>query len=482
MCAMHPSKTYQGARILVADDTEELLTLIQLTLGTIGAHVSLAHNGKQAIDLLEKEPFDLVLCDYDMPYHDGMQVLREARKIKPTPPLFILMTGKGTIELAVDAMREGAFHFIEKPVPPDELLQRVCSALDNVMIAVENRALRNAVESHYIFSEIIGNSKALHDVLDVARRAAEQSSPVLVLGESGTGKDLFARAIHFHGPRAKRPFIPINCGAIPESLIESEFFGHRKGSFTGAIENRKGCFEEADGGTLFLDEIGEMPLDMQVKLLRVLEERKIRRIGENVEIPVDFRIIAATNRPLAELVEQGRFRQDLYYRLNVLILNLPPLRDRREDIIPLAMHMLDNSQKDLKTHVEFISSSALEALQSYAYPGNVRELYNIMQRAMLLCDSDRLERHHLPPEVLKTAPAEHGDDEMGDVLEVVEDFNLKAAIKRVQDEVEKRLIEKALTASGGNHKQAAQLLGISRASLYNKIGKPDEDDAAPETD
>ncbi|HBF33102.1 TPA: hypothetical protein DDW35_00925 [Candidatus Sumerlaeota bacterium] len=478
MCAMHSVKAYQGARILVADDTEELLTIIQLTLSTIGAHVSLAHDGKQAIELLHKEPFDLVLCDYDMPHHDGMQVLREARKIKPTPPLFILMTGKGTIELAVDAMREGAFHFIEKPVPPDELLERVCAALDNVMIAVENRALRNAVESHYIFSEIIGNSKALHDVLDVARRAAEQSSPVLVLGESGTGKDLFSRAIHFHSPRAKRPFIPINCGAIPESLIESEFFGHRKGAFTGAIENRKGCFEEADGGTLFLDEIGEMPLDMQVKLLRVLEERKIRRIGENVEIPVDFRIIAATNRPLAELVEQGRFRQDLYYRLNVLIINIPPLRDRREDIIPLAKHILRNSQKDLKTHVETISPAALEALQSYSYPGNVRELHNIMQRAMLLCDIDRLERCHLPAEVLKTAPAEHGEDDVIAAITSVENFDLKAAIKRAQEEVEKRLIEKALATSAGNHKQAAQLLGISRASLYNKIGKPEDESEA----
>lgn len=469
------NKAYQGARILVADDTEELLSVIQLTLAPIGAEVTLARDGKQALDLLQKESFDLVLCDYDMPYFDGMEVLRETQQVKPVPPLFILMTGKGTIELAVEAMREGAYHFIEKPLGPEELLARICGALDTILIQVENRALRQAVEAHYIFQEIIGNSKVLRDVLDIARRAAEQSSPVLILGESGSGKDLMARAIHFHSPRSKRPFIPINCGAIPESLIESEFFGHRKGAFTGAIENRKGCFEAAAGGTLFLDEIGEMPLDMQVKLLRVLEERKIRRIGENNEIAVDFRIIAATNRPLADLVTQKSFRQDLYYRLNVLVIHLPPLRERREDIIPIAQHMLEKSQDERKVKVVSISPEAAAALQIYDYPGNVRELFNILQRSLLLCDGDRLERRHLPPEIVKDARMPNPVDALlAGPGGAEEGFNLKAAIKRAQEEVEKRMIEKALTASKGNHKMAAKLLGISRGSFYNKLGRTDE--------
>ncbi|HNY25741.1 MAG TPA: sigma-54 dependent transcriptional regulator, partial [Candidatus Sumerlaeota bacterium] len=293
------------------------------------------------------------------------------------------------------------------------------------------------------------------------RRAAEKNSAVLILGESGTGKDLLARAIHFHSSRRTKPFIPINCGAIPENLIESEFFGHKKGAFTGADSNRRGCFEEVAGGTIFLDEIGEMPLDLQVKLLRVLEERKIRRIGDNIERPVDFRILAATNRSLAEMVKEGRFRQDLFYRLNVLTITIPPLRERREDIIPLAENYLKNLQKEMHSSVRTFTPEALAMLQAYDYPGNVRELINILQRAVLLCDGEVIGSQHLPEEI-------QGAEFVEDRFEP-SSFDLKEEIRKAQEVVEQRLIRKALKQTDNNHKKAAELLGISRGSLYNKL-------------
>jgi len=472
---MESPKSYEGARILIADDEESLLNLMGISLEGLGAEIHLAHNGKEALALLEEHPFDLIISDQYMPYATGLDVLRVTRKLQPAP-LFILVTGKGTIELAVDAMRNGAFHFIEKPFDIPQFLQRVQTALDTVQLAIGNRALRQAVESHYVFKEIIvGTSKTLHAALDLALRAAEQSSPVLLLGESGTGKDLFASAIHFHGPRHQKPFIPINCAAIPENLIESEFFGHKKGSFTGAIANRRGCFEEVAGGTLFLDEIGEMPFDMQVKLLRVLEEHKIRRVGDNTEIPVDFRIIAATNRPLAELVDKKIFRQDLYYRLNVLTILLPPLRERLEDIIPLAEHFLKKTREEGGTRVASITAPAMETLMSYHYPGNIRELINILERALLLCDADKLEPRHLPPELLARTRPER-------IMPGGDDLNLKRATQMAQEAIERQLIRKALEMTRGNHKRAAELLGISRGALYNKLEKsglqrPQKDEA-----
>ncbi|MFP4579420.1 MAG: sigma-54-dependent transcriptional regulator [Candidatus Sumerlaeia bacterium] len=457
---MSENKQYPGARVLVADDKEDVLNLVEMSLSMLGVDMTLAHDGQEALEALQEEAFDLVISDQFMPGATGMEVLAASRKITPAP-LFILMTAQGTIKMAVNAMHEGAFHFIEKPFEMDLFMERVCMALDTINLAVENRNLRHALESRYVFTEILGTSKLLMQAVDMALRASEQNSPVLLLGESGTGKDLFARAIHFHSPRSSKPFIPINCGAIPESLIESEFFGHAKGAFTGAVSRRRGCFEEADGGTLFLDEIGEMPLDMQVKLLRVLEEHKIRRIGENREIPVDFRIIAATNRPLRELVEQGGFRQDLFYRLNVLTVNLPPLRERPEDVVPLAEDFIKKSNKKNESQVRSISPEAMEILQAYEFPGNVRELLNILQRAILLCDAQRLEPQHLPADVKGERGGESG---------IVEDtMDLKKATQKAQKIVERRLIAKALRETEGNHKLAAKLLGISRGSLYNKI-------------
>ncbi|MBN1865724.1 sigma-54-dependent Fis family transcriptional regulator [Candidatus Sumerlaeota bacterium] len=447
-------------RILIADDEPDLLELMQIALSPLNADITLARDGLEAIALLRRASFDLVLSDQNMPGASGIDILNFTRTLGSAAPLFILVTAFGTIDMVVEAMRAGAYHFIEKPFEMSDLTERVHKALETLELAEENRTLRQALESHYVFSEIVGTSRALRAAVDLARRASEQSSPVLLLGESGAGKDLLARAIHFHGNRHKKPFIAINCGAIPENLIESEFFGHKKGAFTGAIANRRGCFEEVAGGTLFLDEIGEMPYDLQVKLLRVLEERKIRRVGENIERPVDFRIIAATNRSLIEEVEKRRFRQDLFYRLNVLSIQLPSLKERPEDVIPLAEHFLKKAHSEMRSNVKAITPSTLELLQSYDFPGNVRELINILERAILLCDGDVIEPRHLPPEVRGQPDAD---------IPAPAGFNLKEEVRKAQLYVERQLIQKALEATHGNHKRAAGLLGISRASLYTRI-------------
>ena len=460
--ATSPSETRQ-ASILLVDDEEHLLDLMTRALRPLDVDLTRATDGVQALSLLKNRPFDLVICDQNMPGATGTEILQFATDIKPSPPLVILITAFGTIDMAVESMRSGAYDFIKKPFEVQEFVGRVSRALDTLELEKENRALRWTVESHYVFSEIICASKKFHDVLDLARRAAEKDSTVLLLGESGTGKDLLARAIHRHGMRRQKPFIAINCGAIPENLIESEFFGHMKGSFTGAVSNRRGCFEEVDGGTIFLDEIAEMPHDLQVKLLRVLEERKIRRVGENIERPVDFRILAATNQSLPDMVHEKRFRQDLYYRLNVLTIDLPPLRERREDITPLIENYLRKHKAEMGSSVKTVSPEALALLQAHDYPGNVRELINVLQRAVLMCDGETIKPRHLPPE-LGGAPHEDAGPRMAS-------FDLKAETRRAQDAVERHLIAKALDETGGNHQQAARLLGISRGSLYNKLHK-----------
>jgi DNA-binding NtrC family response regulator len=447
------------ARILIVDDEEDLVNIMRMALRQMAVDITTAHDGDEAIRLLENESFDLIISDQNMPGALGTQVLEHSRKL-PEPPLFILITAFGTIDLAVDAMRSGAYDFIKKPFEIEEFVGHIRNALDTLELTRENRLLRQTVESHYVFSEIIGTSKPLHDILDIARRASEKDSPVLILGESGTGKDLLARAIHLHGPRSTRSFIPINCGAIPESLMESEFFGHKRGAFTGAISDRKGCFEEVAGGTLFLDEIGEMPLDMQVKLLRVLEEGKIRRIGENHERNVSFRVISATNKPITDMVNQNSFRQDLFYRLNVLTITIPPLRDRREDIIPLAKHFLKTFAGNHNTEPARLSPATLDILQTYPFPGNVRELQNILERALLLSDSNTIEPAHLPGEV-QSGTETRFDEPLT--------LDMKMETKKAQEAVEQRLIVKALKQAKNNHKLAAELLGISRGSLYNKL-------------
>ncbi len=454
-------ETSAQARILIVDDEEDLVNIMRMALRQMAVDITTAHNGKEAIHLLENEPFDLIISDQNMPGALGTDVLEHSQRL-PEPPLFILVTAFGTIDLAVDAMRAGAYDFIKKPFEIEEFVGHIRNALETLELTKENRLLRQTVESHYVFSEIVGTSKVLHDILDIAHRASENDSPVLILGESGTGKDLLARAIHLHGTRSTRPFIPINCGAIPESLMESEFFGHKRGAFTGAISDRKGCFEEVAGGTLFLDEIGEMPLGMQVKLLRVLEECKIRRIGENHERNVSFRVIAATNKAITEMVSQNTFRQDLFYRLNVLAITIPPLRDRREDIIPLAKHFLKTFSDKHNSESTKLSAATLDILQTYRFPGNVRELQNILERALLLSDSNTIEPVHLPVEVQSGDDA-HFDEPLS--------MNLKLETKKAQESVEQRLIIKALNQAKNNHKLAAQMLGISRGSLYNKLEK-----------
>ena len=481
--AINSSKK-RNAHILVADDSKGMRELMGTLLGRQGLKSTLAANGDEALSFLRREHFDLVISDESMPGARGIDILKFSQNLKPVPPLFILVTGQGTFDMAVEAFQAGAHDCIQKPFKTEEFTRRIHNALDTLDLEQENRKLRQAVEAHYAFPELIGNSKTFIEAVNLAHRAAEQSSPVLLLGESGTGKDVIARAIHFNSSRERKPFIAINCGAIPEELIESEFFGHKRGSFTGAVSDRRGCFEEVAGGTLFLDEIGEMPIDLQVKLLRVLEEKKIKRVGENIVRPVDFRIIAATNRALSDEVANGRFRQDLYYRLNVLSFQIPPLRERREDIPILAKHFLDRMSLEMNTKVAGMNVQTEALLQEYDFPGNVRELINILQRAILLCDGEVLEPQHLPAEVQAMAaslPAKAVSAKgqmQGSAGAIVEELsalpepdtlNLKEEMQRAQDFLEKRLIERALQISDGNHSQAANLLGISRGSLYNKL-------------
>ncbi len=450
-------------QLLIADDDADSLETLGMAVSNFEVDVHLAEDGKIARQILDNQRIDLIVSDQHMPGFTGLELLAYTREIKPNPPLFILISGFGTIDMAIDAMRTGAHDFLKKPFEMLEFLARLEKALNLLEMQNENRALRHAVESHYVFSEIVGTSKKLRSCLDLAARATDNPSPVLILGESGTGKDLLARAIHFHGSRKTHPFVAINCGAIAENLIESELFGHKKGSFTGAISNRQGCFEEAGHGTLFLDEIGEMPLELQVKLLRVLEAKQIRRVGENREIPVHCRILAATNRPLLDQVKEGLFREDLYYRLNVIAIELPTLRDRPEDIIPLTELFLKQIAEELNRPTPSITPQSLTLLQNCKLPGNARELFNILQRAMLLSDSDIIEPDSLPQP--------HSTLRRNTDIATESSLDMKAETRKATYLVEQRLIAKALEETNNNHKQAAKLLGISRGSLYNKIGK-----------
>jgi two-component system NtrC family response regulator len=443
-------------KILVIDDDESLRRVLEYNLAQEGYAVLTASSGEQGLDLLKKERADLVVTDVRMPGMDGLQVLEGVRKVDPNVQVIIL-TAFGTIEMAVEAMKAGAFHYISKPFNRDELKLTIKKALQLKELERENVTLREELKERSGLDAIIAESPPMAQVLELVIRVAPTETTVLILGESGTGKELIARAIHGRSPRAHGPFVPVNCAAIPETLLESELFGHVRGAFTGAIRDRVGKFEAAEGGTVFLDEIGEMRPDLQVKILRVLEERMLERVGDNKLIRVDVRVLAATNKDLSKAIQAGEFREDLYYRLNVVPLQIPPLRERREDIRPLAQHFLKRLGASPRLT---IAPEAFRALESYDWPGNVRELENALERAMIFHRGDLISLADLPetiraPKAKEATALPMSMPETGLSLE----------------EVEKELILRALQKHDWNQSRAARYLGITRHTLLYRIEK-----------
>ncbi len=450
------------SRLLVVDDDTDLLGLITRQLTGAGHQVETADNVEQAEILLCGGDFDLLLTDLEMPDGTGIDLLKSAREADPSL-VVILLTGHATVDTAVEAMKLGAFDYLRKPFPVQELLVVIEKGISQRELIQENCQLRGQLREKYKFPNLVGNSPAMQRVLRLAEKAGPTSCTVLLLGESGTGKELVARAIHEVSPRCNRRYLKINCSALTESLLESELFGYEKGAFTGAVTTRKGLFEAAHGGTLFLDEIGDTPPSLQARLLRVLQESEIRRVGGTTDIPVDVRILAATNRNLRERVQQGLFREDLYFRLNVVSIPLPALRDRREDI-PLLVNHLIHKKGEVLGRFPRPSREVMEIFLSYPWPGNVRELENTIERALILCEGDCIEIIDLPEE-LREFPAKpmHPSESWISREEGGEEIILPL------EEVERRHVLRVLEAVKGHREEAARILQISRRTLYNKI-------------
>ena len=418
--------------------------------------VRLAENAQRALDLMREKPSEVVLTDIRMPGMDGMTLLQRLLAGDP-PPLCILLTAYGTIETAVEAMKRGAYDFLTKPVNLDRLDLLLKRALRERKLADENKALHEQLDTKYGLKQIIGASASMQEVFETIKQAAPSRATVLIQGESGTGKELVARAIHQLSPRVNGPFVPVHCAALSHNLLESELFGHEKGAFTGASERRRGRFELADGGTLFLDEIGEIDASIQVKILRVLEERRFERVGGQDTIDVDVRLLAATNRNLKQLVEEGKFREDLFYRLYVVALHLPPLRERAGDLPILAQHFIQHLAAENAKPIETITPDAMDLLGAYAWPGNIRELRNVIERMVVLSHGDRLTVRDIPAFIKEAVQPGRTVSPGGRA------FSL--------DEAERQLVVKALKASGGNRTEAARQLGISRRTLHRKLNE-----------
>ena len=452
------------SRILVVDDEESIREFLEIMLKKENYEVTIAEDGLHAKDILGKKSFDMVISDMQMPNMNGTELLKFVRESYPDI-VFMMITAFGTTETAVDAMKMGAYDYVTKPFKIDEVRLNIANALRSKNLETEVRSLKKELVKEYSFQNMIGNSAPMHAVFDLVKRVSQAPTNIMVTGESGTGKEVVAKAIHYNGPLKDRPFVTINCGAIPENLMESEMFGHKKGSFTGAISDKVGLFEVADGGTLFLDEVGELPLSIQVKLLRAIQERIIRRVGATDDIKIEVRIIAATNRNLEDMVNKGTFRQDLYYRLNVIGIRTPPLRERSEDIPILANHFLKKYNEKLNKAIVGISTEAMDILKSYNYPGNVRELENMIERTVALEAGATILPESLPPLVNTSSGrkmASSNEIEMGDSgLE----------LDKVIGQIEKELLIKAIHSSGGIKKKAAKLLHISFRSMRYRIEK-----------
>jgi two-component system, NtrC family, response regulator AtoC len=449
-------------RVLVADDEESLRHMLVVLLKREGYEPTAVASGEAALLELERESYDVVLSDVRMPKLGGLELVDEIQRRK-IPTTVILMTAFGSVDVAVEAMKRGAYDYISKPFRPDEIVLVLKKAEERERLFRENASLKQALAARRRddvrgVAGIISSGQRMQEILRTTRKIAEYKTTVLITGESGTGKEMVARAVHELSPRAEQPFVAVNCGAIPETLIESELFGHKKGSFTDAIRDKRGLFVEASGGTLFLDEIGELPLGLQVKLLRVLQEQVVRPIGSTVDEAVDVRMVAATVRDLSVEVREGRFREDLYYRLNVILVHLPPLRERRDDIPALVEHFVARTNIKLGTDLSGTSPEALKLLMEYAWPGNVRELENTIERAMVLSDGPRIEIEGLPERVRETR------DRIRQTLQSGE-----LSIKKTTRIIEEELIRRALRETRGNRTNAAKILEISHRALLYKI-------------
>ncbi|HET7295202.1 MAG TPA: sigma-54 dependent transcriptional regulator [Vicinamibacteria bacterium] len=446
-------------RILVVDDEEVMRDVLQTLLAQAGYEVSVAESGALGLTLARRGGFDAAILDVMLPEMGGLEVLEELKRIDPD--LVVLMiTAFASVETAITAMRKGAFDYIAKPFKHEEVLHILRNALNQRRLQDENRELRTALRDQGRFTEIVGKAPRMQQIFNLISQAAPSRSTILVVGESGTGKELVAKAIHANSPRAERPFVVVNSGSLPHDLLESNLFGHVKGAFTGAVYAKKGLFELADKGTLFFDEIGNIPLETQAKLLRVMQEREFMRLGGVDTIRVDVRIVAATNIDLRRAVEEGRFREDLFYRLNVIAVQLPPLRQRKEDITALVAHFVEKYSKENGKKVAGVSPSALQALLDYDWPGNVRELENVIERGVVLATAPHIDRDLIPDHV-RSAPVFH----VPHMTVPPEGISLKDVIASF----ERRLIESTLESTRGVQKEAARLLGLKPTTLNEMI-------------
>jgi len=450
-------------RLLVVDDEPSMREFLEIMLSQEGYQVRTASTGEEGVKAYRAEEPDLVLTDVKMPGMSGLDLIREIHSLDPAAPI-IAITAYASADDAVRAVREGAYDYLSKPFQIEDLRIIIRNALEARRLRRENLELRRSIEGRYRFADIVGKSHEMVEIFDLISRVAPSKAGVLIMGESGTGKELIAKAVHYNSPRADKPFVTINCTAIPENLLESEMFGHQKGSFTGAVANKAGLVEAAHTGSLFLDEVGEIPQSIQVKLLRFLQEREFRRVGGTDDKKIDVRVIAATNKILEEEMEAGNFREDLYYRLNVIRIRLPPLREREEDIPLLVDHFLKKISKEQGKKIEKVSSLAMRVLCNYSYPGNVRELENIIERCVTLEQSDQLTAENLPQKLFESA----GSVCIGGELDIPPDG---IDINRTMEDMEKKLISRALDISSGNRPRAAKLLGISFRSLRYRMLK-----------
>ena len=448
--------------VLIVDDEKNYPPILSAILEEEGYETLTANNGITALEIVQNSDIDLVLTDMKMPLMDGIELLERIKAIDPDLPV-IMMTAHGTVEKAVEAMQKGAYNYILKPFNNNRLIIYVKKAMAMYSVVKDNRRLRNVVELQYNFGNLIGKSSVMLNVFEAIRKISPSSATVLIEGESGTGKELVAKSIHFNSPRRDKPFIAVNCSALSENLLESELFGHEKGAFTGAISMKKGRFELADGGSLFLDEISELSQGLQVKLLRALQERTFERVGGVKPIMVDIRIIAATNRQLKEEVKQGRFREDLFYRLNVINIVIPPLRQRLEDIRLLVGHFIKKYAAERKTgpSITGVDADVERLLYDYTWPGNVRELENAIERAMILCTGDKIRVFDLPKEFKDNVYSPLRFDGIPATAKLYETLEL----------VEKIMIERALKITNNVQSHAAELLGIGKSGLNQKLKK-----------
>ncbi|MGD9234387.1 MAG: sigma-54 dependent transcriptional regulator [Desulfobacterales bacterium] len=451
---------FSQKRLLIIDDEENMRHMLSSMLKKSGYRVYTASNGAEALDMVDQTLYDFILCDLKMPGMSGMEFFEAARD-KLWATTVIMMSAYASIDTAVEAMKKGAYDFISKPFKLDEVLLTLKKAEERESLKRENRWLKERIrkiQDDYHFGNMVAKSKGMEAVFKMAEKVAQYDTTVLICGSSGTGKELIAQGIHFAGKRAKNTLVPVNCGGIPENLLESELFGYKKGAFTGADSDRKGLFEEADRGTIFLDEIGELPLSLQVKLLRVLQENEIRPVGDSKTKKIDVRVIAATSKNLDDEVKNGTFREDLFFRLNVMPIQLPPLKDRPEDIPILSQHFINRFNISLEKNIKGITPAAMSILLKYHWPGNVRELGNVIERAVVLAEETILVPENFPLDLGESSKKEK-----------VEDFFDGHSLKAAQKILEKRLITKALQATDGNRTKAARILEISHPSLLSKI-------------